>query len=102
MTDIDNPGFPDLLGWSLRVSHVGPQVTLNWTGARALLPGEHFHVLKGTDPTVLVKVNPEDQTTLTWTETDVSSTLQFFDVRIANSCEEESLDDEPPGWDDQR
>ena len=99
VTEIDNPGFPDLLGWSLRVSHQGQQITANWTGARALLPGEHFHVNKGTTPQVLVMVNPENQLGLTWTETDTRSPLQFFDIRIANSCEEESLDDEPPGWD---
>lgn len=99
VTEVDDPGFPDYLGWSLRVSHQGQQVTLDWTGARALQPGEHFHVTKGTDPRVLTHVNGEGQVSLTHVETDTSSTLQFFDVRIANSCEEVSLDDEPEGWD---
>lgn len=99
VTDEATAGFPDYLGWSLRVSHQGQQVTLDWTGSRALLPGEHFHVTKGTDPSILSMVNAEGQVTLQHVETDTSSTLQFFDVRIANSCEEISLDDEPPGWD---
>lgn len=96
--EIDDTGFPDYLGWALRVSHSGPAVTLDVTGSRPLLPGEHFHVLKGYVPQVLGQVNPERQTAPTWTETDTSRTLQFFDVRIANSCEEQSLDDEPPTY----
>lgn len=44
-------------------------------------------------------VNAESKTTLTWVETDTSAPLQFFDVRIAGTCENLSLDDEPPGWD---
>ena len=99
VTEVDNPGLPDYLGWSLRVHHVGQQVTLDCTGSRALLPGEHFHVLKGIEPRVLAMANPEAQTTLTWSNTDTTARLQFFDVRIANSCEEMSLDDEPQGWD---
>ncbi len=99
VTEIDNPGFPDFLGWSLRVSHLGQQVTLDWTGGRALVAGEHYHVTKGTDPQVLGMVNAENQIAETHVETDTSARLQFFDVRIANSCEEVSLDDEPPGWD---
>lgn len=36
---------------------------------------------------------------LSFTETDVSAWLQFFDLRIANACELQSRDDEPPGRD---
>jgi len=90
---------PALLGWGLRVRHLGQEITADWTRSRALLPEEHFHLLKGIDPSVLIRVNPEADLSHTFIETDVSARLQFFDTRIANTCEHESADDEPPGYD---
>ena len=41
----------------------------------------------------------EGQLTTTWTDTDPLHPLQYFDLRIANTCEIQSVDDEPPGYD---
>jgi hypothetical protein len=90
---------PALLGWGLRARHHGQEVTMDWRRARPLLPDEHFHLLKGTDPSLLRRVNPEGDLSHAFVETDTSSRVQFFDVRIADSCERESADDEPPGFD---
>jgi hypothetical protein len=92
-------GTPELLGRPLRIRHVGDQLTLDWTGARALLTDESYRVLKGVDPSALSGVNPDGHVTTTWADLDTSARLQFFDVRIAAPCESMSLDDEPPGWD---
>jgi hypothetical protein len=68
-------------------------------GTRALLTGEHFHLRKARDTATSVfgLVTPEGGVARSYTETDSSSPLQFFDLRIANACEDESLDDEPAG-----
>ena len=42
--------------------------------------------------------NPEGDLSLFHSETDTSS-LQFFDLRAANGCEEVSVDEFPAGWD---
>jgi len=42
------------------------------------------------------RVNAEADGTRTPTETDTASSLQFFDLRVANGCEDESLDEFPP------
>jgi hypothetical protein len=100
--DVNTPAVPDLLGWGLRVSHVLHDVTLNWSRGRALLPTEHYHVLKGYDPRSIALASPEGLTAVTWLNNDRISTIQFFDVRIASPCENQSADDEPPGWDNGR
>jgi len=87
--------------WSLRARHVVDLVTMDWSLAHPLNPGEHFHLLKAApDPRgPFAMLNPEADLALTWTETDVATRIQFFDLRIANRCELVSGDDEPPGFD---
>jgi hypothetical protein len=99
VTDSFEPSFPDGVFATLFARHQGDEVTFHWDTARALLPGEHFHLLKTVDdPTaVFNRTNPESDLTRSYTETDVSSPLQFFDLRVANLCEQESLDEFPPG-----
>jgi hypothetical protein len=89
---------------ALRVAHAGEQVTLDMSRARSLLAGEHFHVLKAVaSPTAaFTRVSAEGLAATTWSETDASAALQFFDVRIASSCERESRKEYPiypPGYD---
>ncbi len=87
--------------WTLRARHVGDLVTMDWSLARPLEPGEHFHLLKAApDPRgPFSMLDAEGDRTLTWTETDVATRIQFFDLRIANRCELVTADDEPPGYD---
>jgi hypothetical protein len=87
--------------WTLRARHVGDVVTMDWSLAHPLNPGEHFHLLKAApDPRgPFPMIDPEGDLSLTWTETDVATRVQFFDLRIANRCEIVSGDDEPPGFD---
>jgi hypothetical protein len=100
VTEIADPTFPSGVGWTLRASHVGEQVKFTWTGSRALLAGEHYHMLKGFDSVQpYPMINGENQLAQTWVETDAAHPVQYFDLRIANSCEVQSLDDEPPGYD---
>ena len=98
ITDVADPTVPEGVCYTLRVRHAGDAITADWTLARALLGGEHFHLLKAvnsaTSPFTLA--NPELDLARTFTETDTSSRLQFFDLRVANACEVESADDEPP------
>jgi hypothetical protein len=76
-------------------------VTLTWATARALLPSEHFHLLKARlDPTaIFFRANPEGDLSRSFTETDSSASRQFFDLRVADACEQESADEFPPGYD---
>jgi hypothetical protein len=69
---------------------------MRWPGSRALLAGEHYHVLKSPDSSSFAMVNAEGHLSTTWTETDTSEPLQFFDIRVANPCEIQSLADDPP------
>jgi hypothetical protein len=96
---------PDGVYATLRASHAeGAQrddVTMAWGAARALLPGEHFHLLKawGTPTSAWVRVNAEADLSRARAETDTTARLQFFDLRVANPCEDQSLDEFPPGYD---
>ena len=89
--------FPERACNVLRMAHVDHEVTALWPSVRALLAGEHFHLLKAVDSAEndFGRVNPEGDPSLAYTETDTSSLLQFFDLRIANLCEEESPDEFP-------
>ena len=102
VTESPDAYTPNGPGWTLRARHVVDLVTMDWTGSPALLAGEHYHVLKGYDETSFAMVNAEGQLPVTWTETDTSRWLQFFDIRVANTCEIQSLDDEPAPWDQPR
>ncbi len=78
----------------LRVRRAGDDVTLSWAGARALAAGEHFHLDKATGRAdgVFVRVNPEGDLGFVHSERDTSSPLQFFVLRVANTCDIESTD----------
>jgi hypothetical protein len=73
----------------------------DWTLARPLLADERFHLKKAKDRATnpFMLANPEGDLSRTSTETDTSSWLQFFDLRVANQCEQESAREYPPGWD---
>jgi hypothetical protein len=92
--------YPEGVFAMLRVRHVGHDVTVSWDAARALLPTEHFHLLKATErPTNLFALaNPELDVRRRHDENDRGSRLQFFDLRVATACEVQSLDEYPPGW----
>ena len=80
---------------------MGDSVTMVWTLARVLLPDEHFHLRKaplrpdGSFPLL----TPEAYLATTFTETDTSAWIQFFDLRVADLCENESAREYPPGFD---
>ncbi|MEM7248393.1 MAG: PPC domain-containing protein [Acidobacteriota bacterium] len=90
---------PDGVFDVLRVSHVGDEVTVSWAASRALLADEEFYLLKAVDlPTnPFSRVNPMGDTTLEYTETDLGSPVQFFDLRVSNTCGAISEDEYPPG-----
>jgi hypothetical protein len=98
VTDVGVEPYPDGVYATLRARHAGDEVTMEWTAARALTGGEHFHLLKTRlDPTApFVRANPEADVARSHVETDASAWLQFFDLRVANACEDESLDEFPP------
>jgi hypothetical protein len=99
VTETADGSFPTGVYAVLRARHSGNDVTLLWPTARALLPGEHFHLLEARDtpqrPFELV--NGEGFPGTSWTENDITSRLMFFDLRVANACEQLSLDEYPPG-----
>ena len=76
-------------------------VTLSWIALRPLRADEHVHLLhaSGSPTSGWALVNGEGDRGLSFVHVDTTSPLQFFDVRYANSCEIDSLDDEPPGHD---
>lgn len=98
VTDAGSFAFPDGVYTTLFAGHEGHEVTFRWESARDLLAAEHFHLLKTVnDPTnAFGRVNPEGDLSRGHVETDRSSPLQFFDLRVANGCEDESLDEYPP------
>jgi hypothetical protein len=100
--EVAMPVFPDYALDPLRASHVGDAATFRWPAVRALLPGEHYHLLKASldASRSYSRVNPEADLSLSYSETDTSGWLQFFDLRIANDCELESLREWGPGFDD--
>ncbi len=85
----------------LRASHQGQGVRLHWETSRPLLANEHFHLLKAVDsPEAEFSIaSSEPSLALEHVETDTSSRLQFFDLRAANECEQQSEDEYPAGWD---
>ena len=95
--DAGTYAFPDGVYATLFASHSGHEVTFHWDSARDLLPAEHFHLLKTVDePTnTFAHANPESDLSRSFTEVDPTASLQFFDLRVANGCEDESLDEFP-------
>ena len=93
------PTTPDGVDATLRMTHDGHAVTAHWAAARGLLAGEHFHLLKGVnEPTsTFTMVNPAGDVARSFTEVDPSAVRQFFDLRVANACEVQSVDEYPPG-----
>ncbi|MEM7249355.1 MAG: hypothetical protein AAF533_28840 [Acidobacteriota bacterium] len=82
---------------TLRVNHVGEEVTVRWDTARPLETGEEFHLLKTSiHPTLLwTRVNPVDDVSLSYTETDTRDSIQFFDLRVEDLCGQVSEDEYP-------
>lgn len=101
-TDAGDALFPRGVYAALRARHEGDAITMDWTRARPLLAGEHFHLRKRADDArgAFAMVTPEGFLELEFTEIDRSSRLQFFDLRVANVCEDESAREYPAGWDD--
>jgi hypothetical protein len=99
VTDSYVPSFPEGVYAVLRARHDGDVVTMMWPRVRALLSGEHFHLRKSPLAAngTFGRINPESDLSLEYTETDTSAWLQFFDLRAANRCEQESLTEYPPG-----
>ena len=98
VTDVSDDAIRPAEVWApLRVTHSRQQITLDWTGARSLLAGEHFHVLKalGTPTIPFEHANSESDTSRSWTNVDTSSWIQFFDVRVADACENVSRKEYP-------
>ena len=91
--------FPAGVFATLRARHDGQEITLTWDAARALLPGEHFHLLHAdADPsTPFTRLNADGSLARSYTETRRTARLQFFDLRVANACEDESLREYGPG-----
>ena len=100
--DLGDMPIPEGVFAALRARHDGDRVEMIWPAARILLPGEHFHLLKapGAPTQPFSRTNPEGSTALGHAETDASSPLQFFDLRVASACEDVSPREWPPGWDD--
>ena len=64
---------------------------------RDLLLAETYRLLKAVgSPMGFTLTNGTTDTTRSYTETDTTS-LQFFDLRVANGCEELSVDEFPGG-----
>jgi hypothetical protein len=96
--DVSEADLPEGVGAILRASHDGDRVEMLWPAARRLLSGEHFHLLKawGQATSAFSRVNPEGDVSSSFAEVDTSEDLQFFDLRVANACEAQSLDEFPP------
>ena len=92
---------PDGVYATLFVRHSGQLIEAYWQTARVLTPEEHFHLKKAwlNPQDTFIVVNGEGSTVRTFQETDTSAWLQFFDLRVANRCETESLREYPPGYD---
>jgi len=101
VTDVDGGVPPTGVYAALGARHVDDRVTMLWPDARGLLAGEHFHLLKTVDrPTeAFVMVNDEQDLSLEHVETDLSSWIQLFVLRVANACEAVSAREYPPGFD---
>jgi hypothetical protein len=84
---------PDGVHIQLFVRRQGDDITAHWAGARPLLPGEHFHLLRAWDRADVgfEHVNGETSTARSYTETDTSGRIQFLDLRVADPCETLSL-----------
>ena len=98
ITETGDAMFPDGVYATLFASHVGHDVTFEWSTARGLMAGETYRLLKAVDePTnSFSTVNGTMDVSRSYMETDPSSPLQFFDLRVANACEVLSLDEFPP------
>lgn len=101
VAEVGDAVFPDGVYATLFAAHDGQEVTFVWDTARALETGETYRLLKAVDdPTnSFSNVNGTADVSRSYTETDPSSPLQFFDLRVANACEVLSLDEFPPTFD---
>ncbi len=80
-------------GATLFVTHSGDGVTLSWPGARPLAPGEHLHLWKARDRSqIFTLTNGEGYSAPSFSDTDTSSRLQYFTLRLADACEQEAAE----------
>lgn len=98
-------GVPDDVGAALRVRNHGDPyaaditATFDWTRDAGLPrpPGEHYHVLRGTDPRLLSQVSGmEPWPALTFDESTPAAAarpfVHFYSVVAASPCEDVSAD----------
>ena len=79
-------------GDALRVGKSSGLTTLSWGAAPALLSGEHDHVYSAAAAgDMFLRVNGEGETSRTWSDPEPFGRA-FYLVRVADSCEIESLD----------
>jgi hypothetical protein len=96
--DVGDAPPPEPVWATLRVRHDADAITATWDAARALAAGETYRLLKTWgDPTNgFVTANGSTDRSRAFSEADASSPLQFFDLRVANACEQLSIDEYPP------
>ena len=84
---------------TLFLSHDADAVTLEWPSARALLPGERFRLFKDPEPQFgpFELLNDWDSVDRRHVDLDTRSPLQFFELRVADSCDQLSADEYPAG-----
>ena len=86
------PFPPQDPGAALRVSKIGGLAALAWNSAPTLLSGEHDHVLlAGRADEPFVRVNGEAETSRSWLDPAPFGHACYV-VRVADSCEIESVD----------
>jgi hypothetical protein len=91
--------LPEGLGAVLRASHLGHEITLRWDAARPLAAGELFRVRKSPLSAALPfnAIGDRVDADRSFSETDPSTPLQFFELRVVDPCENLSLDEFPAG-----
>lgn len=88
---------PAGVGAVLFASHAGQEITLRWDASRSLLPGERFRVQKSLLSAAgpFSAVAETDDSQRLHRETDESESLQFFELRVVDPCENLSPDEFP-------
>jgi len=90
---LDDPALlPAPPGPALRVAHAAGVVTLDWSDARPLEPDEHFHLLgaAGSPTGPFARRNPEGSVATSYADLGAVSPLIFYDLRVSDSCDNES------------
>jgi hypothetical protein len=95
---------PDDVGNTLRaIDKTFMSVTFAWQDNRPpgdRTPEDHYHIKRTEDPTSAFNFfdiqDPHDHMSLSFTDPLAPEKLYFYDVRIADGCENESVDPFPP------